>query len=109
MNNKTIKWQEFIIEETFELTNSTPYHKSDVIEAKNKFGLPYITRTSLNNGVEMQVEKEAKFNINAGNQIVFGAENADFFFQEHPFITGNKMYLLNHKMLNKTNGLFIPE
>ena len=55
----------------------------------------------------MFVERDSTLNINKGNQIVFGAENADFFYQEHPFITGNKMYLLNHEKMNKPIGLFL--
>lgn len=102
-----ISWKEFIIGETFELINSTAYHKSDVIESGEKNKLPYVTRTSLQNGIEMFVERDSTLNINKGNQIVFGAENADFFYQEHPFITGNKMYLLNHEKMNKPIGLFL--
>lgn len=105
MNN--INWKEFVIGDTFELSNSTSYHKSDVIETADENKIPYITRTSLNNGIEMHVKKDKSFNINSGNQIVFGAENADFFYQEHPFITGNKMYLLNHAEMNKPIGLFL--
>ena len=50
-----ISWKEFIIGETFELINSTAYHKSDIIESGEKNKLPYVTRTSLQNGIEMFV------------------------------------------------------
>lgn len=102
-----IEWKEFIIGEIFELKNSYSYHKSDVVESDKNDSLLYITRTSMNNGVEMYVEKDIHFNINSGNQIVFGAENANFFYQETPFITGNKMYTLDHEKMNKSIGLFL--
>lgn len=107
MNDTRIEWKEFIIGKSFELSNSASYHKSDVVETNDEDTLPYITRTSINNGIEMHVKKDNSFKINSGNQIVFGAENADFFYQEHPFITGNKMYLLNHEYMNKYIGLFL--
>src|SRR5690625_3824111 len=103
----TRKWKEFIIEDVFELKNATAYHKSDVTKTDDVNGLLYVTRTSLNNGVEMYVKYDDNFDINPGNQIVFGAENANFFYQEDSFITGNKMYLLRHKKLNKYIGLFL--
>lgn len=107
MNDKNIKWNEFVIGETFILANSKAYHKSDVEKTDDKDKIPYITRTSLNNGIEMHVKIDNSFKINLGNQIVFGAENANFFYQEYPFITGNKMYLLNHEKMNKFIGLFL--
>lgn len=107
MHDTNIKWNEFVIGETFILSNSKPYHKSDVVETEDKDKIPYITRTSLNNGIEMHVKADNSFKINSGNQIVFGAESAKFFYQEFPFITGNKMYLLNHEKMNKFIGLFL--
>lgn len=101
------QWKEFVIGDTFELINSSSYHKSDVVETDEENKLPYVTRTSLNNGIEMHIKRDNSFNINSGNQIVFGAENADFFYQEHPFVTGNKMYLLQHERMNKPIGLFL--
>lgn len=101
------QWKEFAIGDTFELINSSSYHKYDVVETDEENKLPYVTRTSLNNGIEMHVKRDNPFNINSGNQIVFGAENADFFYQEHPFVTGNKMYLLQHERMNKPIGLFL--
>lgn len=102
-----IKWKEFGVNELFNIKNSKPYHKKDLDFSKKE--LPYITRTNLNNGVEDLVKKDNKLIINSKNSIVFGAENAKFFFEPFEYITGNKMYVVTIKNLdmNKFNGLFL--
>ena len=72
-------------------------------------GIPYITRTSLNNGLDEIVKEEDYFGINKGNAITLGAENADFFYQEKDYITGNKMYRISNKYMNKQIGLFLVQ
>jgi len=101
------EWREFSVNELFNIKNSKPYHKKDLDFSKKE--LPYITRTNLNNGVEDLVKKEDTFIINPKNSIVFGAENAKFFFEPFEYITGNKMYVVTIKNLdmNKFNGLFL--
>lgn len=99
------EWKEFIICEELQVNNSKAYHKESLIET-DKRGISYITRTNLRNGVESIVEREV-FKINKANTIVFGAENATFFYQPNEYITGNKMYFIQHKNLNKYSGLFL--
>jgi hypothetical protein len=101
------KWREFIIEDLFDhLQNSKAYHKTNLHEAK--IGIAYISRTNLNNGLEATVANDG-FKSNPKNSIVFGAENAAFFYEPFEFITGNKMYIIADKRLNKYNGLFIQK
>jgi len=99
------KWKFFKVENFFTFHNSTPYHRKDLIFLQN--GIPYISRTNKNNGVEGIVQKSNNFNINYENTIVFGAENATFFFQPFKYITGNKMYVISNKNFNLYNGLFV--
>lgn len=104
------KWKEFIIGEVFNVLNSKPYHKKDLkISNSYKNSIPYVSRTNRNNGVEEIIQKEDNFKINKKNTIAFGAENATFFLQPFEYITGNKIYTINHKQINKFNGLFIQQ
>jgi hypothetical protein len=60
----------------------------------------------LNNGFE-DVVSNKDYNKNQKDTIVFGAENAAFFYQPFEYITGNKMYYIKDKRLNRYTGLFI--
>src|SRR5699024_9976936 len=72
-------------------------------------GTPYITRTSLNNGLDDIIKNNKNYKINRSNSISLGAENADFFYQEFKYITGNKMYSIYNKNINKSIGLFLVQ
>lgn len=102
---KNIQWKEFEIGNEFCIQNSKAYHKTALKETKD-FGIPYISRTNLNNGLESIVKKD-NYTINKKNTIVFGAENAKFFYQPSEYITGNKMYFIEKENLNKYSSLFI--
>jgi hypothetical protein len=99
------KWVEFEIKKNFNVSNSVAYHKNNLKDVKST-GISYISRTNYNNGLESVVENKG-FKFNTGNTIVFGAENATFFYQPNQFITGNKMYTLQCDKINKYVGLFI--
>ncbi len=111
MKNKlslsTVKWKEFKIKDLFKVTNLSAHHKENL--KNDKKGISYITRTSLNNGLEDVVKKMDFFKVNQGNCITLGAENADFFYQPNEFITGNKMYKITNKNINRYNGLFLVQ
>ena len=110
LNLEDKEWKDFVIGEVFNVLNSKPYHKKDLKISNNyKNSIPYISRTNRNNGVEEIIQKEDNFKINKKNTIAFGAENATFFLQPFEYITGNKIYTINHKQINKFNGLFIQQ
>lgn len=102
-----VEWKDFKIKTLFNVTNSKPYHKESL--ESQLIGIPYITRTSLDNGVEDTVLTNKVFKINKGNAISLGAENADFFYQSVDYITGNKMYRIGNKYINKFIGLFLVQ
>ncbi|MDR2426965.1 MAG: restriction endonuclease subunit S [Endomicrobium sp.] len=108
MNNLSDrKWKEFIVEDLFcNISNSKAYHKTNLCETKR--GIAYISRTNLNNGFEAIVSNNS-FKSNPKNSIVFGAENASFFYEPFEYITGNKMYVISDERINKYNGLFIQK
>jgi len=101
MNN----WKEFKLADILpSVNNSKAYHKTNLKPIR--VGIPYISRTNLDNGFEDAVVNK-DFNSNPKNSIVFGAENAMFFYQPFEYITGNKMYYIKDKKLNRYTGLFI--
>jgi restriction endonuclease S subunit len=101
----SIEWREFRVRDIFHVTNSKPYHKEQVIKSPN--GVPYITRTSINNGLVDTIENSDRFVLNASNSISLGAENADFFYQHLEYVTGNKMYSITGEHINRYVGLFL--
>ncbi|WP_279146702.1 MULTISPECIES: restriction endonuclease subunit S [Clostridium] len=104
------KWKEFKVDDIFEIFNSVPYHKNNLISNNDENNsIPYITRTNKNNGLEDIVEKRESFKTNPKDIIIFGAENATFFYQPFEHITGNKMYGVKNNMINKYVGLFIQQ
>lgn len=91
----------------FEIVASTAYHGKDVVETDAQNGLMYITRSKFNNGLKSRVIDSGNFKINPAGTISFGAENADFFYQTEPYITGNKMYYINTVGLPEYACLFL--
>ncbi|MGI6258856.1 MAG: restriction endonuclease subunit S [Anaerolineaceae bacterium] len=102
-----VDWKEFKIKDLFDVTNSKAYHKESL--ESHSIGVPYVSRTSLNNGLIDIVSMNDEFIINEANAISLGAENADFFFQSVDYITGNKMYRIANKHVNKNIGLFLVQ
>lgn len=101
-----VEWGEFKVGDIFEVTNSKPYHKNNLKITKK--GIPYITRTSFNNGLEEIVEN-INVHKNPKNTISLGAENADFFYQSVEYITGNKMYIIQNDNISKNVGIFLVQ
>ena len=92
-------WKTFKISELF-ACNTTP----TVLETVPG-SIPYVTRTSLNNGVDSYVSETTK--LNDGNCITIGAEGIFAFYQPNKFVSGVKIYTLRNHELNKYNALFI--
>ena len=101
-----VEWGEFKVKDIFKVTNSKPYHKNNLKITKK--GIPYITRTSFNNGLEEIVEN-INVHKNPKNTISLGAENADFFYQSVEYITGNKMYIIQNDNISKNVGIFLVQ
>lgn len=81
----------------FNIVNSVAYHGKDITETYDgdPNGINYVTRSKFNNGVKCQVVDTGLYTVNPAGTISFGAENADFFYQTQPYITGNKMYYID--------------
>lgn len=87
----------------FAIINSTAYHGKDVekTDFENPYGLNYVTRSKFNNGLKYKVLHKDTYTINPSGTISFGAENANFFYQDTPYITGNKMYYIDTSSLSE--------
>ncbi len=96
----------------FEVSLGFPIHKNQI---KENFPImaegliPYVTRTTTNNGVEFYVKRKgySEKQIQKGNVITIGAEGLVAFYQESDFITGNKVNILSNKNLNKYNAIYL--
>lgn len=88
--------------------NAKPYHKEYLkIDSENTDALPYITRTSINNGLYSMIDNNEAYLVNPKNSISLGAENATYFYQPYKYITGNKMYYYKNEKISKYSALFI--
>ena len=104
-----VEWGEFKVggkDGIFKISNSKPYHKANLTVSSN--GIPYVTRTSMNNGLEDLIVDE-NYEKNPKNTISLGAENADFFFQGIDYVSGNKMYNISNNKITREVGLFLVE
>jgi len=90
----------------FNIISSVPYNNKD-IEEVDENGLNYVTRSKFNNGIKCKVAKKDEYNINPAGTISFGAENADFFYQTEPYITGNNMHYIDTRHLSERTCLYI--
>ncbi|MDN0193014.1 restriction endonuclease subunit S [Bacillus stercoris] len=70
---------------------------------------PYITRTDLNNGVNLFIgdDQKSQYKKNNGNVITIGLDTQTVFYQEKPFFTGQNIQILSHEKLTKNIALFI--
>ena len=100
----TTKWREFRLSEVFNVECSK-YHNPALY---NEGNIPYIARTTFNNGVVKKID--TRDNLYPANCIVIGAESARAFYQKESFLTGNKIYRLylkdNLNILNENLALF---
>lgn len=104
-----VEWGEFKVggkDGIFRVSNSKPYHKANLTVSSN--GIPYVTRTSMNNGLEDLIVDE-NYEKNPKNTISLGAENADFFFQGIDYVSGNKMYSIGNNKITREVGLFLVQ
>lgn len=101
-----VEWKEFKISKIFDVRKSRAYHKLQL--QFNNGDIPYITRTSMNNGLEGIVKNE-DFILNPKDTISCGAENADFFYQGTEYISGNNVCYLKNNNINRYTGLFFDK
>ena len=92
----------------FRVNNILTIERANSINAKGnltKGNIPYVTRTSFNNGYNGTCGNTEK--INHGNCITIGAETGIAFYQPNDFVAGNNMFVLKSEKLNKYVYLYL--
>ena len=97
------RWKAFYVKDLFDVKCSK-YHDPKRYEDGE---IPYIARTTFNNGEIKRVSTNE--DLYPANCLTIGAESARAFYQTKQFITGNKTYRIYPKnwKLNEKIALFI--
>jgi len=100
-------WKEFKVSALFDRIYKAKAHtKEEVIEVDK--GIHFISRTDYNNGIDIAVDKNAKYEgLEEANCITIGDTTATVFYQNEPFIAGDHMVVLRANWLNLKRGLFV--
>lgn len=100
-------WKEYVLGKEFNISSTgSGIDKNKLIYGDGK--LPYITRSELNNGIDMFISKQAtRYKIDEGNVITIGLDTQTVFYQSMPFYTGQNIQIIRHDQLDKYNALFI--
>ena len=83
-----MEFSKFRVDDIFDIKCSK-YHNPKNYKKGN---IPYVARTTFNNGVIDVISTDER--LYEANCIIIGAESARAFYQKNPFITGNKIYRL---------------
>ena len=112
-------WSDFNVGNLFDdVSLGKPIHKNSIKNSsiknssiKNKsVYIPYVTRTTKDNGIEMYIDNKVLNNqnyIQDKNCITIGAEGFKAFYQKDSFATGNKVNILRSEYLNLEISLFL--
>ena len=96
MNLDISTWKEFRVGDLFECKTTKPY----IVSELENGDIPYITRTSVNNGCDAYITAPEDY-INDGNCITIGAEGLYAFYQPNNFVAGVKVYTLRNPKVSK--------
>ncbi len=115
LNFETRKWKEFFIggsNGVFDISSASSgidKNKLTFDEKQADEQIPYITRSDLNNGINLFVSdiQDPKYKFDEGNVITIGLDTQTIFFQPYNFFTGQNIQVLRHKNLNTFSASFI--
>ena len=108
------QWKEFKVGDILNINSSNYiYHARNLYIEDNKLNnkyYPYVVRTEFNNGIRGYIEEDQS-TLNSGHTISLAQDTAQFFYQEEPYFTGNKIKIcaLNDDTveLTKNKALFL--
>lgn len=90
----TSDWKEFVVGELFpNMVKPSVLHMRQVVETDD--GIRYVVRTKFNNGIKCRVQPVDDVEPSPAGVITWGAENASFFYQEEPFLSGRDIYYVD--------------
>ena len=95
-------WKTFRVGDILDCDSTILSIKDELSEGN----IPFVSRTAENNGIDGYVEVE-RGKITEGNCITIGAEGIYAFYQSESFATGNKVYQIRRRNMNRYIGLFL--
>lgn len=113
LNDKS--WNEFFIggkEGVFKISSTSSgidKNKLEIAEIGLEALIPYVTRTDVQNGINMFItnKQNAKFKSDEGGVITIGLDTQTIFYQPHRFYTGQNIQILRHSKLNAWTSCFL--
>ncbi len=101
-------WKNFFIEDIFEIKSTNSGIDKNKLNT-TKGNIPYITRSDINNGINLFITKNQnkKYKLDNANVITIGLDTQTVFFQNNNFFTGQNIQVLKTNKLNKEIALFI--
>lgn len=99
-------WKEFVFGNEFSIqaTNSG-IDKNKLNQREGK--TPYVTRSDLNNGMDMFIAEQPFYKIDEGNVITIGLDTQTVFYQPMSFYTGQNIQIIKHAELDRYNAMFL--
>ena len=92
------------MEDLFEINSSKKiYHASyiqAIFEEQSKNNLPYVVRTTKNNGLRGYISEDNTY-ANDANTLSFAQDTFFVFYQRQKYFTGNKVKILKPKFANR--------
>lgn len=102
----TSTWEKYQIGKLFpKIIKPKVYHTKDVQEYEN--GIPYVVRSKFNNGIKYLVKKTDNIEVSPSGVISFGAENANFFYQDREWCSGRDIYYIDTRELTEYSCKFV--
>jgi len=99
-------WKEFKVGDLFKKIVKPPVlHTREVVESVD--GIPYVVRTKFDNGIKCRVNPVLGVKPSPAGVISWGAENATFFYQEEPFLSGRDIYYIDTTNLKPMSCRFL--
>lgn len=100
-----VTFRKFKVGELFDINDTIKFNpRNNHLPVGN---VPYITRTSKNNGQLDSYSDDSGQFTNKGNCITVGIEGAVAFYQPNDFIAGINVYTLRHERMTQSIGLYL--
>lgn len=111
-NLSSVKWGEFFIagnDVVFTIRSTKSGIDKNKLLYDDDRDTPYITRSEVNNGINMFISKKQsdRYTIDKGNVITIGLDTQTVFYQPYSFYTGQNIQVLEYPNMNKYSALFI--
>ena len=101
-----MRWECFTLDEIFDIKpTANGIDKVKLTPGAGEY--PYVTRSDMNNGVNMFVCNQEGYNLNSGNCITVGLDTQTVFYQPSDFYTGQNIQILRHERINTYTGKFL--